>query len=232
MTQVQTVPATASATTQRSTANHLAGLGGLAFTVLAVASVAVAPMPPAVDASAQEIREYLNDHGQAFGISSILMVLTMFAGSAFFVWVHHRLAAVDRVSMLPTWFLTSTTTVITFAISGAVLQGLLARHISGEIDDSTLVGLYLLWNFLAYMTPPLLMGLAWSILAVRCVTHRVFPVWIGVVAGASAIGGLVTGLIAIGTSTKPPTAIDTGSFLLACVVMSAISIHSLRSTSQ
>ena len=34
--------------------------------------------------------------------------------------------------------------------------------------------------------------------------------------------------MAIGTSTKPPTAIDTGSFLLSCVVMSVMSIRSLR----
>jgi len=231
MTQIQTRPATNTAGNY-STADRLAGLGGLAFTLLAVSSVVVVPTAPAVDASSGEIREYLTDHGQAFGVSAILMVLTMFAGSAFFVWVHRRLAAADPTSMLPTWFLTSTTTVITFAVSGAVLQGMLARHISGEIDDSTLVGLWLLWNFLAYMSPPLLMGVAWIIVAVRCVTHRVFPVWIGVVAGVSAVGGLVTGLVAIGTSTKPPTIIDAGSFLLACVVMSSISVHSLRRASR
>lgn len=227
MTQVQTLPPTTSAVDERSVANRLARLGGLAFTLLAIAGVVVAPMPPAFDASADEIRTYLTDHGQAFGVSSILMVLTMLAGSAFFVWVYRRLAEVDSTSVLPTWFLTTATAAITFAMAGAVLQGMLARHVGPEIDDSTLTGLYLLWNFLAFMSPPLFVAVAWAVVAVRCVTHRVFPLWIGVVAGVSAIGGLITGLIAIGTTTTPPAVIDTGSFLLGCLWMSTVSVTGL-----
>lgn len=76
------------------------------------------------------------------------------------------------------------------------------------------------------------MGIAWFVVAGRCATHRVFPLWIGVLAGLSGLGGLLTGLLAIATSTKPPAVLDGGSFPLACVVMSSISISSLRNPSQ
>jgi hypothetical protein len=209
----------------RAPGDRLAAAGGAAFTLLAVASVAVAPTAPDPDASADAVRAYLDTSHGPFAIGAALMALAVMALCPFFAYVHRRLVATDRGTALPAMYLIASAGAIVLALTGALLQGLLARHIGPEIDDAALLLLHRTWNLVAFMGPPLLTTVALLAVAVRIARTAVFPRWLGAVAAVSAVGGAVTGLMSLATDVRPPVLLDLGSFLLACLFMTGVSVH-------
>jgi hypothetical protein len=206
--------------------DRIAAGGGVAFTVLGLSTIAIAPPAPAVDASAAEVRRYLTEHHTRFGLSTIAMALAVLAVALAFGYVHRRLADADRESALPATFLATAASVVTLALAGVLLQGLLAQHGVNGIDDSTLLALHRAWNIVAFVGPPLPLAVALLLAATRT---GVFPRWLDWVAAASALGGLTTALMNLGTATRAPVVLDMGSFLLSCVWFTGISVHALRS---
>lgn len=211
----------------RFTFDRLAASGGIIFTVLAVSTLVVAPVAPAVDAPATEVRRWLTDHPDRLGVSVGLMVLAVLAVSLAFGYVHRQLAVTDRGSALPACFLVAAAAAVSMALAGAVLQGLLVQYMDG-VDDSTLLAIYRTWQVVAFMGPPLPIGIALALAGARTLRERVFPQWTGWVALASAAGGIVTALINLGTDAQAPAVLDIGSFLLNCVWLVGVAISSYR----
>ncbi len=212
----------------QSTFDRVAAGGGIAFTVLGLSTLAIAPPAPAIDASATEVRRYLTEHNTRFGLSTIAMALAVLAIALAFGYIHRRLADTDHRTALPATFLAACASTVTLALVGVLLQGLLAQHGIDGTDDSTLLALHRTWNVIAFMGPPLPMTIALLLAATRTIQTGVFPRWLGWVAAASALGGITTALMNLGTATPAPAAIDLGSFLLSCVWLTGISIHAMR----
>jgi len=221
-----TEPASADAGA-RGPGDRLAAAGGATFTVLAIASVAVAPAAPALDASADAVRAYLDTSRGSFGTGAALMALAVMALCPLFGYVHRRLVAADRGTALPSTYLLASAGTVVLALTGALLQGVLAQHTEG-IDDSALLLLHRTWNLVAFMGPPLLAAVALLAVAISVATTSVFPRWLGIVAAVSALGGAVTALISLGTDIRPPLVLDLGSFMLTCLFMTAVSVHALK----
>ncbi|MEV6105041.1 hypothetical protein AB0M28_10040 [Streptomyces sp. NPDC051940] len=209
--------------TARSTFDRIAACGGVAFAVLALSTVVIAPPPPALDASAADIREYLADNSGRFGASTAVMVLAVLAVAAVFGYVHRRLAEKDEGTAAPGVFQTAAAATVTLALAGALLQGLLARHSAG-FDDATLLAAHRTYSLIAFAGPPLPLTVALLVAAERTLRSGVFPRWTGWVALVSAAGGLTTALINVSTSTTSPPVLDFGSFLLSCVWFTGISV--------
>jgi hypothetical protein len=52
----------------------------------------------------------------------------------------------------------------------------------------------------------------------RTIQYGIFPRWLGWIAVVSALGGIVTALMNLGTAAQaPPAVLDFGSFLLTCL---------------
>jgi hypothetical protein len=149
------------------------------------------------------------------------------AVGVFFGYVHRRLRDNDRASALPTCLLVAAGGVVSLALAGALLQGTLAQHTGSGIDDSALLLLHRTWTIVAFMGPPLLMGTVLLLGGSRSIRTGVFPRWLGWIAIVSAFAGVATALTSLGTSTRPPAVLDVGSFLLAAVWCSGISIHAV-----
>jgi hypothetical protein len=231
MTATRPVTTAASADPEpggRAPGDRLAAAGGATFTALAIASVAVAPAAPPIDASADAVRAYLDTSRGPFGIGAALMALAVMALCPFFGYVHRRLAATDRGRALPATYLLAAAGTVVLALTGALLQGVLAGHTGTEIDNAALLLLHRTWNLVAFTGPPLLIAIALLAVAIRVATTAVFPRWLGVIAAASAVGGSVTALMNLGTDIRPPLLLDLGSFLLGCLFMTAVSINALR----
>jgi hypothetical protein len=213
----------------QSSFDRLAAGGGVAFTVLALSTIAIAPPAPAVNASATEVRSYLTEYQDRFGLSTIAMALAVLAVAMAFGYIHRRLAESEPGNALPATFLVAGASTVTLAFAGVLLQGVLGQHGVNGIDDSTLLALHRAWNVVAFMGPPLPMALALLLAAACSIRTGVFPRWLVWVAAASALGGLVTALMNLGTATRAPVVLDMGSFLLGCVWFTGISIHAMRS---
>jgi hypothetical protein len=208
--------------------DRAAASGGLAFAVLGLASAAVAPTPPDVDAPADQVRRYLSEHRGGFGASAILMALALVAVSLVFAYVHRRLVDTDGETAAPSCFLLAGSATVALALAGVLVQGVLARHSDTGLDDSTLLALHRVWHLFAFMGPPITIAVALLIAGERSIRGRLFAPWLGWVAIVSAVGGLVTALLEIGTSATAPAALDFGSFLLCCVFLSGVSVSALR----
>jgi len=208
-----------------STFDRIAAGGGIAFTVLGLSTIVIAPAAPAVDASVGEIRRYLTDNHDRFGLSTIAMALAVLAFVLAVGYIHRRLVDTDEGTALPATFLAAGATAVTLALAGVLLQGVLAQHGVNGIDDSTLLALHRTWNIVAFMGPPLPATIALLLAGARTIQRGVFPRWLGWVAVVSALGGLVTALMNLGTSTRAPLVFDFGSFLLTCVWLTGISVH-------
>jgi hypothetical protein len=204
-----------------------AASGGIAFTALGLSTIAVVPVAPEIDASAADVRDYIGDHHAAFGVSTILMGLAVLAIALLLGYLHQRIAeAVGRSAMTASFGLAAAATV-TLAMSGVLLQGVLGQQTAG-LDDSTLLALHRTWTIVAFAGPPMLLSIALGIAGTCIIRERILPGWLGWVAVVSAVGGLVTGLVNVGTSTRAPLVLDFGSFALACVFFSGVSIVALR----
>jgi hypothetical protein len=212
----------------QSTFDRIAAGGGIAFTVFGLSTLAIAPPAPAIDASATEVRSYLTEHHTRFGLSTLAMALAVLAIALAFGYIHHRLADTDRSTALPATFLVAGASTVTLALVGVLLQGVLAQHGVDGIDDSTLLALHRTWNVVAFMGPALPMTIALLLAAARTIRTGVFPRWLGWVAAASALGGITTAMMNLGTATRAPVVLDLGSFLLSCVWLTGISIHAMR----
>lgn len=208
--------------------DRAAAAGGIAFTVLAFASAAAAPLPTA-DAPAEEIRRFLSDHGVGFGLGAALMAVAVVGGGLFFGYVHRRLAASDPGTSLPSCFLVAAGGVITVALLGALLQGVLAR-VGVGVDDPALLALWGTWNVVAFTGPPLFCTVVLLLPALRTLRTEVFPRWSAWVAIVAGVCGLVTALIGLGTPMRPPVLLDFGSFLLTSVWVTGLAVHGLVRT--
>lgn len=210
-----------------STFDRVAASGGIAFTVLAVATVTIAPPTPAVDAAAADIRRYLTDHHDRFGLSVITMALAVLAFALALGYVQQRLRDADQGTALPATVQLAGAVAVTFALGGVLLQGVLAQYGVDGTDDSTLLALNRAWNIVAFMGPPLPLAIVLLLAGVRTIQVGVFPRWIGWVGIVSGLGGLTTALMNLGTSVRAPFVLDTGSFLLSCVWATGIAVHAL-----
>lgn len=207
--------------------DKIAAAGGLGFTALGLSTLALAPPAPPVDATAAEVRSYLTDDHARFGLSTIVMTLAVLALLPFLALLHRRIAERRADSALPGSFLIAAGATVTLALAGSLMGGMLGQYAQDGIDDSTLLALHRLWYVVAFAGPPITMAVVLSILGVVIVRDHLYPLWIGWVALVSAVGGLVTALMNIGTSTRAPFVLDTGSFVLSCVVLTAVSVVSL-----
>jgi hypothetical protein len=212
----------------QSTFDRVAASGGIAFTVLGLSTIAIAPPAPAVDASATEIRRYLTEHHARFGLSTIAMALAVLAVALAFGYIHRRLTDTDDGTALPAVFLATAASAVALALAGVLLQGVLGQYGTSGLDDSTLLALHRTWNVVAFMGPPLPMAVALLLAAVRTIRTGVFPRWLAWIAAASALGGLATALMNLGTATRAPVILDMGSFVLSCVWLTGISVHAMR----
>jgi hypothetical protein len=213
----------------RSWFDLVAASGGLAFTVLGLASNLVVPVAPDVDASAGNVRDYLVDHHDGFGLATVLMALATLAVALCFGYIHRRLVEDDRGTSLPACFEIAAGAVVTLALAGVLLQGILAQYASDGIDDSTLLALHRTWIIVAFAGPPIPVAIVLATVGTRTIRQGIFPRWLGWIAVVSAAGGAVTGLMNIGTSTRAPVVIDFGSFLLACLFLSGVSVTAFLS---
>jgi hypothetical protein len=210
-----------------STFDRIAASGGIAFTVLGLSTMVIAPAAPAVDAPAAEIRSYLAANHDRFGLSAVVMALAVLAVAVSLGFIHRRLAETDEGTAVPGTFLIAAGATVTFALAGVLLQGVLAQYSADGLDDSTLLALHRTWNIVAFMGPPLPLTIALLLAGVRSIQSGLFPRWLGWVAVVSALGGAATVVLNLGTSTRAPLAIDFGSFVLSCVWFTGVSVHAL-----
>lgn len=207
--------------------DRITAAGGATFTVLALSTLVVAPPAPDAAATAGEIRGYLVDEHSRFGTTVALMALAVLALCLVLGHLYGRLSSANGTPSLPAAFVVASGAVVSTALGGVLLQGVLAQHTASGIDDSTLVALYRTWQVVAFMGPPLPMAIVLTLAAVGTFRDGILPHWTGWVALASAIGGASTALLNLGTDITAPLALDVGSFLLSCVWLTAVTISAL-----
>lgn len=139
----------------RSSFDLVAAGGGLAFTVLGLASSLVVPAAPDVDASAGEIRDYLTEHHDGFGLATVIMALAVLAVALCFGYIYRRLVETDKGTALPACFGIAAAATVALALAGLLLQGILGQYATDGIDDSTLVALHRTWLIVAFAGPSL-----------------------------------------------------------------------------
>ena len=207
----------------RLTFDRLAACGGAAFTLLAFSTLAVAPPTPDIDASATEIRSYLVNEHDRFGVSVALMALAVLALCLALGYVWRRLEAGSGGTTLTTTFVIAGSVAAATALAGVLLQGVLAQHATA-LGDSTLLALYRTWQVVAFMGPPLPMAIALALVSLSTLRDAVLPRWTGWVALVAAIGGASTALLNLGSDITAPLVLDLGSFLLTCVWLTAVTV--------
>ena len=166
---------------------RVAASGGAAFTVLAIATVAVVPPAPDVDASASEIRSYLADEHDMFGVTVGLMGLAILALVLVLGYLYRRLSDAGEELALRASFVIAAAVAATCAFAGVLLQGVLAQHTASGIDDSSLLLLYRTWQVIAFMGPPLPMTVVLLVAALGTLRSGIFPRWM---AWSALEGGL------------------------------------------
>jgi hypothetical protein len=203
--------------------DRVAACGGAAFTLLAFSTLAVAPPTPDVDAPATEIRSYLVDEHDRFGISVALMALAVLALCLALGYVWRRLTAGRGADTLTTTFAIAGAVAASMALTGVLLQGVLAQQSTG-LDDSTLLALYRTWQVVAFMGPPLPVAIVLALVSVGTLRDGILPRWTGWVALVAAVGGAATALLNLGSDVTAPVVLDLGSFLLTCVWLTAVTV--------
>jgi hypothetical protein len=203
--------------------DRVAACGGAAFTLLAFSTLAVAPPTPDVDGSATEIRNYLVDEHDRFGVSVALMALAVLALCLALGHVWRRLSAGSRATTLSTTFVIAAAVTASTALAGVLLQGVLAQQATG-LDDSTLLALYRTWQVVAFMGPPLPMAIVLALVFVCTLRDAILPRWTGWLALVAAIGGAATAMLNLGSDITAPLVLDLGSFLLTCVWLTAVTV--------
>ena len=204
--------------------------GGAAFTLLAVATLVVAPPAPDVDASASKIRSYLVDEHDRFGASVASMALAVLALCLVFGYLYRRIRAAAGASALPAALVVASGAVVSMALSGVLFQAVLAQHTASGIDDSTLLALYRTWQVFAFMGPPLPVAVVLVLAAIATFRYGILPRWSGWLALVAAIGGASTALLNLATDTTAPVVLDVGSFLLCCAWLTTVTITAMTRT--
>lgn len=212
-----------------STWDRVAACGGIAFTVLALASSGATGSFPDIDADAATVRAYVDGHATGLGWGAVLMVLASLALVPLFGYLDRRLRADEAeradVSSLPAVTLLAGAVIVVLALVGAVLQGMLARQTAG-LDDSSVLLAYRLWNLTTFSGPAVGVALYAPLVGARALRTGVLPRWLGIVGLVSTLGGL-SSIAYIGTAESVSPAVDFGAFLLTCVFFSGVGVVAL-----
>jgi hypothetical protein len=227
-TTLTTPAGTGAATAGAATADldRIGALCGLGFTVLAFASALVAPVAPALDDPADEIRTHMVDNQGRLGASSVLFAAAILTFVGFLAMLHRRIVARSGNGVAAAAFLAAAAATVTLGLLGCLIEATLVQRVAPGADDATVAAWFGLWDMVAYTGPPLASGLA--IVVAVLVLHREFPGWLGVVGALSAIAGLVGVAVDLTTATGLPFAPDFGSFVLANVWFVGVAVAVLR----
>jgi hypothetical protein len=204
--------------------DRLGALGGIGFTVLALASALVVPAAPAVDEPAGEIRDYVVDHQTGLGISTVLYAAGMLAFIAFVAMVHRRVSATARSPVAAGTFLVAGTAGVTLGLLAVLVEAALVQRIALVADQATIVAWYGLWDIVAFTGPPLAVNLAMGVAAFVLYRDRTIPRWLAAVAAASIVLGTIAVVADLVTDSTVPVAVDLGGFLLANVWIVGVSV--------
>jgi hypothetical protein len=204
--------------------DHFGAIGGIAFTVFALASTLVVPAAPAFDDPGGEINDYIVDHQTALGVNTVLYATGILAFIAFVAMVHRRLAATGRHLVAAGTFLMAGGAGVTLALLGSLVQAALVQRIAPGADEATIVAWYGLWDIVTFTGPPLAINLAMAVAAVVLYRDRTFPRWLAAVAAVSVVLGTIAVVADLATDTVVPVAVDLGGFLLANVWIVGLSV--------
>lgn len=206
------------------TYDRAAALGGVTYFVLVGAAVSIAPTTLDLDLGSADIRSELAGNANALGTGAVLTALAMLALGCFLPAVGHRLRHTDPEggSSLPTAFVLAGGAAIVIGLLGASLQATVAHH-GTDLDDTSLVLLFRLWQVVSYNLSALPVGVMLVLVAGRTFRSGVFPKWLGVV----AILGAVVSIAAVSThyiTGDPAAGLDAGGFALVNLWVVATSV--------
>jgi hypothetical protein len=206
---------------------RLGALGGIAFTILALASTLVVPTAPALDDPADEIRTYLTEHQTRLGISTVLYAVSVLALVAFLATIHRRLGADGRNGTAATTFLVAGTAGVTLGLLGGLVEAVLVQRIAPGAEAATAATWYAVWDIVAFTGPPLAIDLAILVAAVVLHRDRAVPLWLTLAAAGAAVLGTVAVVADLTTETGLPGGLDLAGFLLANVWIVGLSVLTL-----
>jgi hypothetical protein len=212
------------ATSEAARLDRFGAVGGIAFTVFALAATLVVPAAPAFDDPAGEIRRYVVDHQTALGVNTVLSAAAMLAFIGFVAMVHRRLAATGRSPVAAGTFLVAGTACVTLGLLGSLVEAALVQRIAPGADESAIVAWYGLWDIVTFTGPPLAFTFAMAVAAVVPYRDRTFPRWLAAVAAVSVVLGTITLVADLATDSVVPAAVDLGGFLLANVWIVGLSV--------
>lgn len=204
--------------------NHVkvAGVAGIAFIVLKAVAIVMVGEEPAVDAGAQEIREYLDDGRTSLLVASVLGLL---GTVLFLLWA----VVARRVARLGATGDTVGTALLTGAIVGSVsrLAGDLVLTaplwVDGTLADMGDDLLLYVWSlrFLLYGLSMVGVVLIAGAITVASLRDRLLPAYVGWIGALAAVLGVVGMFSPLGTGVAYIAFIGyTVAFLLLVLVAS------------
>jgi hypothetical protein len=199
----------------------LAGVAGLAFVALTAVAMFVSGEEPALDAGAQDIREYLDDSRTTILVA---VVLGLLGTVLFLLWA----IVARRVAGRGTTGDTAGTALLTGAIVGSVagLAGDLViaapLWIEGDLAETGDELLAYAWSlrFLLYSLSMVGMVLIGAAMAAASLRDRLFPAYVGWVGALAAVLGVVGLFSPLGTGVAMVAYVGYLALLLLVIVAS------------
>lgn len=172
--------------------DQLAGVVGIGFVVLALASTFVTGSPPAQDAAPAEIRDYMVDKRGGLQASAILTGISAPLVLFFFAHLRQKLARAGDESALPV------TGVVSFAVTIAMVFAGTAVSASMVVTDGFAAGagddlIQFAWNVgtMAFAVGGCAIALGLGAFAASILRTRALPSWLGWMAAVIAILNLL-----------------------------------------
>lgn len=210
-----------------STSGRIPAVCGIAFTVFAIASVAIVPSPPDADATGVDIRAFLDEHRTALRWGTVLMAIATTALVVFFAYVIGLVHRTTGDATITGTVAIGASFVIGAAYLGVALQAALVNFVNATADDATVRSLYAVQMFVALSGPSLAITPLLVAVAVAAWRHGSFPRWQAVVAMASAVLGVVGLTADLLTDGSSISWLGFIGFLLANVWIVGLSITTL-----
>ncbi len=203
-------------------------IGGIAFTVLSIASVVIAPQPPAFDDNISKIRSYLLDNHAALSVSVLLTSAAALCLMLFVAMVHQRIALAEGgAGFLASAFLVPATVVAAMGLLGSLFQSALVERVVPAADDSTLRAVYGIGQTIFYDGPSLAIIVALCAAAAATLRYDIFGRTTAWVALASAGLG-VADVGSVASKTDSVAALGLIGFLMANIWFVWVSVGVLR----
>lgn len=204
-------------------------IGGIGFTVCALASTAVVPQPPAFDAGAAEIREYLTRYESGLSIAALLACAAALFFLLFVAMAGRRIAVgEDRSEYLATAFLVAGTAAGAMALLGGLWQSALVNRVVPSADDSTLISVYALGQLIFYSGAAIAMVIALGVAAVATLRYGSFTKTTAWIAVAAALLGGLSSAWEITSNDDAMEAVGFLGFILTNVWLVWVSVSVLR----